>query len=162
MQNKQSFITADLPVITHKMWSPIWRTDLNQEAIPGGSQLKVLESHEVSAGTAFNHLACAWILSSFFSILPEMLYPSKTGGINNRAKLTLLSQALAKVNLLPNMIHVKEFKDFPWFAIAVVVIVIPAQGKSILPNVVPSLGLTSPGIEHPWLCITSCMFRPVK
>lgn len=33
--------------------------DPNQEAIPEGSQLKILSNHEVLVGTVFNHLACA-------------------------------------------------------------------------------------------------------
>lgn len=40
MQNKQSFITAEMPII-NKMLSLIWKIGLNQEAISEGSQLKI-------------------------------------------------------------------------------------------------------------------------
>lgn len=41
---------------------------------------------------------------------------------------------------------------FFWLAIAVVVIEIPAQVKSVFLNLVPSLELMSLDTEHPWLC----------
>lgn len=69
----------------------MWRRNLNQEALPKGSQLKISENHEVSVGTVFNHLACAQILSSPISTSQEVFYLSKTRGINNRATPILIN-----------------------------------------------------------------------
>ena len=37
--------------------------------------------------------------------------------------------------------------NFSWLAIVEVIIAIPARGKSILPNLIPSLGLTSQALN---------------
>lgn len=43
-----SFTMIKIPVIINEMLSPSWRTDLNQEAFPKGSQLTGSKNHGVS------------------------------------------------------------------------------------------------------------------
>lgn len=69
---KRSFIIAKIPVITNNILSSICRIDLNQEAIPEGRQLKILNNREVSVSTVLNHLVCARISSSSISISLEV------------------------------------------------------------------------------------------
>lgn len=78
---KQSFRATKIP-ITNKMLDPIWIINLNQEAIPGGSQLKISKNCEVSMGTISNHLTCA----GFYRV-PSLLHQRCfiTRCITNRA-----------------------------------------------------------------------------
>lgn len=75
----QSFIIEKIPVITNKILNPIYRIDLNQEAKPEGTRLK-MKNHEVSKHC--NHLACAGILFGSTTISLEVFYLSTTKGIN--------------------------------------------------------------------------------
>lgn len=60
----QSFVIEKIPVITNKILNPICRIDLNQEAIPEGTQLK-MKNHEVSVSTVI-----IWLVLGFYLVPP--------------------------------------------------------------------------------------------
>lgn len=111
-------------------------------SIPEGSQLKILENHEVSVGTIFNHLACAQILSSSISILSDQVQEEV---FTIKQTPSCSARIWLRAILFSNTTHMRTLKDFSWLAITVAAIAILAQGKIL----VPLLELTLPGFEQP-------------